>query len=45
MLLTLLAVSLFRQSMIDIAKKGGGLEPVSGVSEEAYVHNNKDRLR
>ena len=34
----------FRQSMIDSAKKGGGLEPVSGVGEEAYVHNNQDRF-
>jgi len=33
----------FRQSMIDMAKKDGGLEPVSGVGDEAYVHNNQDR--
>ena len=33
----------FSRSMIDIAKKDGGLEPVSGIGDEAYVHNNQDR--
>ena len=30
-----------RSSMIEQAKKKGGLEPISGLGEEAYFHNNK----
>ena len=29
--------------MIEEAKKKGGLEPVSGIGEEAYFHNNLNR--
>ncbi len=31
------------QGMIDEAKKKGGLEPVTGIGEEAYFHNNLNR--
>lgn len=33
----------FSQSMIDLARKKGGLETISGVGDEAYFHNNADR--
>ena len=33
----------FSQRMIDAAKKRDKLESVSGVGDEAYFHNNKDR--
>jgi hypothetical protein len=29
--------------MIEEARKKGGLEPVSGIGEEAYFHNNLNR--
>lgn len=32
------------QSMIDSARKRGGLEPIGGVGDEAYFHNNKNRF-
>ena len=31
------------QRMIEEAKKKGGLEPVSGIGEEAWFHNNLNR--
>ena len=33
----------FSPRMIDLARKQGGLEPISGVGDEAYFHNNSDR--
>ena len=33
----------FRQSTIDRLKKTDKLEPVSGIGDEAYLRNNKDR--
>lgn len=33
----------FSQKIIDLVGKKGGLERISGVGEEAYFHNNKDR--
>ena len=33
----------FSQRMIDSARKKGGLEPISGLGDEAYFHNNRDR--
>lgn len=30
--------------MIEEARKKGGLEPVSGIGEEAYFHNNRNRF-
>ena len=33
----------FSQRMIDSAKKRDKLESISGVGDEAYFHNNKDR--
>jgi hypothetical protein len=32
----------FSQTTIDSARKKGGLEPIKGVGDEAYFHNNKD---
>jgi hypothetical protein len=32
----------FSQGTIDQAKRQGGLEPVSGIGEEAYFHNNRN---
>ncbi len=34
----------FRQQTLDSARKTSTLEPVAGVGDEAYVHNNKDRF-
>ena len=39
----LIQVLPFSQGTIDAARKGGGLEAVSGIGEEAYFHNNRDR--
>lgn len=33
----------FSQQMIDAASKKGRLEPISGIGEEAYFHNNLNR--
>ncbi len=33
----------FSQRMIDAAKKRDKLESISGIGDEAYFHNNKDR--
>jgi hypothetical protein len=30
--------------MLEMARKRGGLEPVSGIGDEAYFHNNADRF-
>ena len=32
----------FSQRMIDMARQKGGLEPVSGIGDEAYFHNNNN---
>jgi len=32
----------FSQGMIDAARKKGGLETISGVGDEAYLHNNRN---
>ena len=32
----------YSQSFLDTARKKGGLEPVAGVGDEAYFHNNKN---
>jgi len=32
----------FSQSTIDIARQQGGLEPLTGIGDEAYFHNNKN---
>ena len=32
----------FSQGMIDAARKKGGLEPVSGIGEEAHFHHNRN---
>jgi hypothetical protein len=33
----------FSQRIIDLMREKGGLEPISGVGDEAYFRNNKDR--
>jgi hypothetical protein len=33
----------FSQNMINIMREKGGLETLSGVGDEAYFHNNRDR--
>lgn len=33
----------FRQQTIDLLRKKGGLEAVTGVGDEAYFHNNANR--
>jgi hypothetical protein len=30
------------QSMIDVARKRGGLESINGIGDEAYFYNNRD---
>lgn len=37
-------VMAFRQSTIDAAGKSARLEPVTGVGDEAFVRNNRDRF-
>jgi hypothetical protein len=32
----------FSQRTIDIAHQQGGLEPLTGIGDEAYFHNNKN---
>jgi hypothetical protein len=34
----------YRQQTVDAARKAGKLDPVAGVGDEAYVHNNKERF-
>jgi hypothetical protein len=33
----------FSRGTIDQARKQGGVEPISGIGDEAYFHNNSDR--
>ena len=33
----------YSQRTIDTARQQGGLEPVTGIGDAAYFHNNKDR--
>ena len=32
----------FSQRTIDMARQQGGLEPISGIGDQAYFHNNKN---